>query len=378
MFLFQNSEKTASTRTASDALGFGQQRQRIPSARKYSSAENDKRWNKEIRSVYIASHKTVEGKDADGNITRPFTLYSMFSLTIDGDEVCVLRRYSDFRSLYEILAQAFPREDFKFPKKRFFRSNFEKEFLLARQQALDAFMNNVLANPLFSRLRVVKRFFLDVRWREYFERTRSEFFRGDSPKTATDAHSTVRTRSLNSDARSIQGRSFQSVHVRRRDGEQDRRLSGRIRRATSDMWRDVIAWRKRPTEQLSQEERMMRELEEGRLPDPERRAREGIIAENNQETPQLLHSGKLLYSKSGSTEGRWVSLASFVWHCHMLRGVAVGVAWLTSCIALVLGVWRAGVELVSKNAGGYATGARCQKMQGRTPDAYYCCHGHCF
>lgn len=140
---------TIGSRTAGDSSDSHGERQRsVAAPRRKKSAENDTLWAKDIRNVYIASHKLIEGKDKEGNIIKPFTLYTMFAMTSDGEEVCVFRRYSDFRSLYEILAKAFPREDFNFPKKRFLRSNFEKEFLIARQQALDTFINNVSARKM--------------------------------------------------------------------------------------------------------------------------------------------------------------------------------------------------------------------------------------
>ena len=74
----------------------------------------------------------------------------------------VFRRYSEFRDLWEQISKAFPREKFKFPKKRFMGSNFDQEFLKSRQQGLHDFIQRVLSDPQLRQHQLIIKFFFDT------------------------------------------------------------------------------------------------------------------------------------------------------------------------------------------------------------------------
>lgn len=108
----------------------------------------------QLTGASIVAHETIRED-------KRFTLYKTeFSST--GETCVVYRRYSEFRDLYESLSKAFPREKFKFPKKRFMGSNFDQDFLKGRQKGLHEFIQKVLGDPKLARHQLVLDFFFST------------------------------------------------------------------------------------------------------------------------------------------------------------------------------------------------------------------------
>jgi len=90
-----------------------------------------------------------------------FTLFNI-ELTTKKGKISVARRYSEFRDLYELLCKEFARQQFKFPKKRVLGSNFQQDFLQARQKGLHEFIQRIQSSPEVMRCQHVRTFFFDT------------------------------------------------------------------------------------------------------------------------------------------------------------------------------------------------------------------------
>lgn len=109
----------------------------------------------ELSGASVSAHETVKDKGR-------FTLFKTEFAGRGGQNCVVYRRYSEFRTLYEALQKAFPREKFKFPKKRFVGSNFDQDFLRSRQLGLHEFIQKLLEDPKLSSSAVVMDFFFST------------------------------------------------------------------------------------------------------------------------------------------------------------------------------------------------------------------------
>lgn len=122
-----------------------------------SGADSAKQPDLRQSSASIVARETVK---EDSKVR--FTVFNI-EVVAKGGKYVVARRYSEFRDLYENLCKAFPkeREGFKasFPKKRFMGSNFDKDFLQARQKGLHEFIQKVMETPAVAQHALVRSFF---------------------------------------------------------------------------------------------------------------------------------------------------------------------------------------------------------------------------
>lgn len=89
-----------------------------------------------------------------------FTVFKICVRQCDDNQMWFLfRRYTDFYRLNIQLRGLFPRFRLALPPKRWFRDNFDRNFLEDRQLALQAFLNNIVSHPDVSASGPVKRFF---------------------------------------------------------------------------------------------------------------------------------------------------------------------------------------------------------------------------
>lgn len=107
----------------------------------------------ELSDATIVAHETV-------NEDKRFTVYKVEISSPKGKFV-VLRRYSEFRELYEAVCKAFPRDKFKFPPKKII-GNLNEEFIQARAKGLHEFIQTILANARFANCDAVKAFFANT------------------------------------------------------------------------------------------------------------------------------------------------------------------------------------------------------------------------
>ncbi|XP_046580319.1 sorting nexin-16-like [Haliotis rubra] len=88
-----------------------------------------------------------------------FTVYKIQVEKSDHESWFVFRRYTDFSHLNEKLLSMFPGIRLSLPPKRWFRSNYEREFLDDRLQGLQAFLNNVTGHSDICNSKPVREFF---------------------------------------------------------------------------------------------------------------------------------------------------------------------------------------------------------------------------
>ncbi|XP_059139534.1 sorting nexin-16-like [Physella acuta] len=103
--------------------------------------------------VPIVGHETMEARSK-------FTVFKIH-VTLSEDDLgwFIFRRYSDFCHLNDQLAVLFPNFRLALPPKRWFRSNFDAEFLEERQLGLQAFLNNVTGHRDIVNSQPVRDFF---------------------------------------------------------------------------------------------------------------------------------------------------------------------------------------------------------------------------
>ncbi|KAH9498429.1 Sorting nexin-16 [Bulinus truncatus] len=103
--------------------------------------------------VPIIGYETMESR-------AKFTVFKIHVMMEEDDlGWFIFRRYSDFCHLNDQLAVLFPNFRLSLPPKRWFRSNFDAEFLEERQLGLQAFLNNVTGHRDICNSQPVKDFF---------------------------------------------------------------------------------------------------------------------------------------------------------------------------------------------------------------------------
>ncbi|KAM9349956.1 sorting nexin-16-like [Symphorus nematophorus] len=101
-----------------------------------------------------------EGSLRDGLVERPitptllgyeileerakFTVYKILVTGGRGDSRVIFRRYADFCRLNDKLKETFPTCGLALPPKRWFKDNYDEEFLEERQIGLQAFLQNLM------------------------------------------------------------------------------------------------------------------------------------------------------------------------------------------------------------------------------------------
>eukprot|EP00049_Salpingoeca_infusionum_P007176 m.116443 g.116443 ORF g.116443 m.116443 type:complete len:501 (-) comp13611_c0_seq1:686-2188(-) len=99
----------------------------------------------------VTDHEMAHEQD------KRFTIYRINISLGGGRSHAVFHRYSEFRELYENLKEAFPKEKFKFPSKRFF-GKFDQDFIQARKKGLHEFVQMVMSNRAMAAHPLVQQF----------------------------------------------------------------------------------------------------------------------------------------------------------------------------------------------------------------------------
>lgn len=107
-----------------------------------------------VLSASIDAYQTIKED-------KRFTIFNI-SINTKNGKFTVFRRYSEFRDLYDGLTKAFPKDKFKFPKKRLMGNNFDEEFLQGRKKGLDEFIQKVLSVEAAVDTELVVNFFFDT------------------------------------------------------------------------------------------------------------------------------------------------------------------------------------------------------------------------
>lgn len=88
-----------------------------------------------------------------------FTVYKLHVHKGTNSNWFIFRRYTDFVQLHSKLKQLFPMFHLRLPPKRWFRDNYEKDFLADRMHGLQAFINSVLCHANLCNSEPVQEFF---------------------------------------------------------------------------------------------------------------------------------------------------------------------------------------------------------------------------
>ncbi|EGD72874.1 AGC/SGK protein kinase [Salpingoeca rosetta] len=91
---------------------------------------------------------------------KRFTVYKL-ELVAGSQRMTVYHRYSEFRELYEMLRDKYPKEKFKFPSKRIF-GKFDQDFIQTRKQGLQEFVQKIISIPSIAFDPVVQKFLTDT------------------------------------------------------------------------------------------------------------------------------------------------------------------------------------------------------------------------
>ncbi|KAK3086780.1 hypothetical protein FSP39_023207 [Pinctada imbricata] len=88
-----------------------------------------------------------------------FTVFKIKVEKSESDSWFVFRRYTDFVQLNEKLRRKFPKVRLSLPPKRWFKDNFDKDFIEDRVLGLQAFINNCIGHKDICNSRPVREFF---------------------------------------------------------------------------------------------------------------------------------------------------------------------------------------------------------------------------
>ncbi|XP_056149344.1 sorting nexin-16-like [Lampris incognitus] len=87
-----------------------------------------------------------------------FTVYKILVTGSHGDSWVIFRRYADFARLNDKLKEHFPRFRLALPPKRWFKDNYDMEFLEERQIGLQTFLQNLTAHKDIINSEAVRQF----------------------------------------------------------------------------------------------------------------------------------------------------------------------------------------------------------------------------
>ncbi|KAM9332210.1 sorting nexin-16 isoform 1-T3 [Pholidichthys leucotaenia] len=87
-----------------------------------------------------------------------FTVYKILVRKTTGESWVVFRRYTDFSRLNDKLKEMFPGFRLSLPPKRWFKDNYDSDFLEDRQLGLQAFLQNVVAHKDIATCMAVREF----------------------------------------------------------------------------------------------------------------------------------------------------------------------------------------------------------------------------
>ncbi|KAL2085747.1 hypothetical protein ACEWY4_019067 [Coilia grayii] len=87
-----------------------------------------------------------------------FTVYKVLVKKIGDDSWVIFRRYTDFSRLNDKLKEMFPGFRLSLPPKRWFKDNYDSDFLEDRQLGLQAFLQNLVAHKDIANCTFVREF----------------------------------------------------------------------------------------------------------------------------------------------------------------------------------------------------------------------------
>ncbi|CAJ1071930.1 sorting nexin-16-like [Xyrichtys novacula] len=87
-----------------------------------------------------------------------FTVYKIHVTTAEGDSWVIFRRYTDFCRLNDKVKELYPSSNLALPPKRWFKDNYDEEFLEERLSGLQTFLESVTSHREFVKSEAVRHF----------------------------------------------------------------------------------------------------------------------------------------------------------------------------------------------------------------------------
>ncbi|XP_034559583.1 sorting nexin-16-like isoform X1 [Notolabrus celidotus] len=87
-----------------------------------------------------------------------FTVYKIYVTTAEGDSWVIFRRYTDFCQLNDKLKELYPSANLALPPKRWFKDNYNEEFLEERLSGLQMFLQSLALHKEVVKSEAVRRF----------------------------------------------------------------------------------------------------------------------------------------------------------------------------------------------------------------------------
>ncbi|XP_029930717.1 sorting nexin-16 [Myripristis murdjan] len=108
-------------------------------------------WMERPNTPTLLGHEIMEERSK-------FTVYKILVTGSQGNSWVIFRRYADFCRLNDKLKELFPRFRLALPPKRWFKDNYDMEFLEERQIGLQTFLQNLIAHKDIINSEVVRQF----------------------------------------------------------------------------------------------------------------------------------------------------------------------------------------------------------------------------
>ncbi|XP_019733383.1 sorting nexin-16-like [Hippocampus comes] len=108
-------------------------------------------WVERPFTVTLQDHEILKGREK-------FTVYKILVIGSQGGSWIIFRRYGDFRRLRDKLKALFPSVRLVLPPKRWFKDNYDGEFLDERRTGLQTFLQNLTCHNDISNSVSVRQF----------------------------------------------------------------------------------------------------------------------------------------------------------------------------------------------------------------------------
>ncbi|KAF7473658.1 sorting nexin-16 [Marmota monax] len=135
---------------------------------KFTGTDSSIEYSTRPREIEEQSHETVNWEDRPSTPTilgyevmeerAKFTVYKILVKKTPEESWVVFRRYTDFSRLNDKLKEMFPGFRLALPPKRWFKDNYNVDFLEDRQLGLQAFLQNLVAHKDIANCLAVREF----------------------------------------------------------------------------------------------------------------------------------------------------------------------------------------------------------------------------
>lgn len=107
-----------------------------------------------MSSDVLEKVQTARVQDSETWDIEKRTKYTVYKVVVHSGSAnwFVFRRYAEFHKLFESLKKQFPNLQLKLPGKKLFGNNLDPNFVAARQDGLDNFVQNIIRQSVLLQL----------------------------------------------------------------------------------------------------------------------------------------------------------------------------------------------------------------------------------